>query len=147
MPRPGDNVPDSDPDHVPVPSAWLLISARDLSQPFLAQRRNFSSFSFFCSAAGRYVLRDLVDLMHRKRIVLPGYTYLQDLVRRALTFERHRISGALSELIRDDDMRLVARLLKDDQGLHAIGFTMRDLPSISLTIQEQTQCTHQNRTT
>ncbi|MDA0681538.1 MAG: Tn3 family transposase [Proteobacteria bacterium] len=67
-----------------------------------------------------YVLRDLVDHMRQTRIVLPGYTYLQDLVRRALTFERHRISGALNELISDDDMRLLARLLKDDKGLHAI---------------------------
>ena len=58
--------------------------------------------------------------MRQTRIVLPGYTYLQDLVRRALTFERHRISGALSELISDDDMRLLARLLQDDKGLHAI---------------------------
>lgn len=32
-----------------------------------------------------YVLRDLVDHMRHKRIVLPGYTYLQNLVRRALT--------------------------------------------------------------
>ena len=35
-----------------------------------------------------YVLRDLVDYLRQQRIVLPGYTYLQDVVRRALAFER-----------------------------------------------------------
>ena len=58
--------------------------------------------------------------MRNKRIVLPGYTYLQDLVRRALSFERHRLSGALFELIADKDMLLLDRLLRDEDGLHAI---------------------------
>jgi hypothetical protein len=35
-----------------------------------------------------YVLRELVDLLRRERIVLPGYTILQNMVRGALVFER-----------------------------------------------------------
>jgi len=67
-----------------------------------------------------YVLRDLVDHMRQNRIIMPGYTYLQDLVRRALAFERHRLSGALSALITDEDRLLLDFVLKDDSGLHAI---------------------------
>ena len=67
-----------------------------------------------------YVLRDLVDHMRQNRIVMPGYTYLQDLVRRALAFERHRLSGALSALITEEDRLLLDLLLRDDNGLHAI---------------------------
>jgi hypothetical protein len=44
-----------------------------------------------------YVLRELVDLLHRERAVLPGYTFLQDLVHGALAFERKRLAGALPD--------------------------------------------------
>jgi len=60
-----------------------------------------------------FVLRELVDSMRLNRIVLPGYTYLQDVVRRALAFERHRLSGALIQLIAVDDIQLLDRLLED----------------------------------
>lgn len=45
-----------------------------------------------------YVLRDLVDYLRQSRTVLPGYTYLQDVVRRALAFERIRVSDALNSV-------------------------------------------------
>ena len=67
-----------------------------------------------------YVLRDLVDHLRRQRIVLPGYTYLQDVVRRALAFERHRLSDALSEAMTPTDVELLDHLLADDDGLHSV---------------------------
>lgn len=67
-----------------------------------------------------YVLRVLVDRLRHQRLVLPGYTYLQDVVRRALLFERDRLSEALSKSMTRDDKRLLDRLLGDDDGLHAV---------------------------
>lgn len=67
-----------------------------------------------------YVLRDLVDRLRQQRIVLPGYTYLQDVVRRALLFERDRLSDALATAMSREDRRLLDALLRDDGGLHAI---------------------------
>ena len=67
-----------------------------------------------------YVLRELVDLLRRERVVLPGYTFLQDLVREALAFERKRLAGALEGLMSDEDARSIDRLLADDEGLHQI---------------------------
>ncbi len=67
-----------------------------------------------------YVLRELVDLLRQKRIVLPGYTFLQDVVRETLTFERKRLTGALSGLIGEEDAASLDRLLVNDEGLHAI---------------------------
>ena len=64
-----------------------------------------------------FVLRELADFMRLNRIVLPGYTYLQDVVRRALAFERHRLSDALIELIAVDVTQLLDRLLEDDDGV------------------------------
>jgi TnpA family transposase len=67
-----------------------------------------------------YVLRELVDLLRRERIVLPGYTYLQDLVREALAFERKRLAGALEGLMSAEQAKSIDRLLADDEGLHQI---------------------------
>jgi len=67
-----------------------------------------------------YVLRELVDLLRRERVVLPGYTFLQDLVREALAFERKRLAGALEGLIDAEDAKSLDRLLADDAGLHQI---------------------------
>lgn len=67
-----------------------------------------------------YVLRDLVDYLRQRRIVLPGYSHLQDVVRRALSFERSRLAEALNSLLTLDDTKCLDRLLLDDDGLYAI---------------------------
>lgn len=67
-----------------------------------------------------FVLRDLVDQLRQQRIVLAGYTYLQDVVRRALVFERDWLSDALSRALSADDRRRLDVLLRDHDGLHAI---------------------------
>jgi hypothetical protein len=67
-----------------------------------------------------YVLRELVDLLRRERVVLPGYTFLQDVVRGALAVERKRLAGTLEGWIDEDDAESLEHLLADDEGLHAI---------------------------
>ena len=67
-----------------------------------------------------YVLRELVGLLRRERVVLPGDTFLQDLVRGALAFERKRLAGALEGLIDAEDAKSLERLLADDEGVHQI---------------------------
>jgi hypothetical protein len=67
-----------------------------------------------------YVLRELVDLLRQRRIVLPGYTFLQDVVRSALGFERQRLADVLTGLLGKEDAAALDRLLKDGEGLHAI---------------------------
>jgi hypothetical protein len=66
------------------------------------------------------VLRDLTDYICHRRIILPGYTYLQDVVRRALSFERKRLSEALKQFITLGDEAMLDALLSDDDGLHAV---------------------------
>lgn len=67
-----------------------------------------------------YVLRDLVDRLRQQRIVLPGYTYLQDVVRRALLFERDRLSETLAKSMTREDKHVLDKLLRDDNGIHAV---------------------------
>jgi TnpA family transposase len=72
------------------------------------------------SSRSVYLLRELVDLLRRDRVALPGYTFLQDSVRGALALERKRRAGALEELVGEDDAIFLDRLLADDEGLHQI---------------------------
>jgi hypothetical protein len=66
------------------------------------------------------VLRELVDLLRRERVGLPGYTFLEDMVREALAFERKRSAGALEGLIDAEDAKSLDRFHADDAGLHQI---------------------------
>ncbi len=67
-----------------------------------------------------YILRELVDLLRRERVVLPGYTILQNSVRAALVFERKRLTGVLDGLIEVEDAKSLDRFLADDEGLHQL---------------------------
>ena len=67
-----------------------------------------------------YVLRDLLSYLQRQRIALPGYSLLQDTVRRALSVERKRLSGALVDAMTTDDIALLGTLLSDDSGVHTL---------------------------
>ena len=53
-----------------------------------------------------------------RRYRVPGYTFLQGLVREALAFERKRLARALEGLIDAEDVKSLDRLLADDAGLH-----------------------------
>jgi hypothetical protein len=67
-----------------------------------------------------YIMRDLVDFLRRERIVLPGYTTLQDIVRGALTIERQRLGDVLERTISTDEEVLLGGLFTTTDGLHAV---------------------------
>lgn len=67
-----------------------------------------------------YVMRDLIDYLRRERIVLPGYTTLQDIVRSALSAERHRLAVALDGAITAEEEVSLTELFANDAGLHAV---------------------------
>jgi hypothetical protein len=67
-----------------------------------------------------YIMRDLVDFLRRERIVLPGYTTLQDIVRSALTIERQRLGDVLQRTISTEEEVLLAGLFATTDGLHAV---------------------------
>ena len=67
-----------------------------------------------------YLLRELIDHLRQHRIVLPGYSFLQDVVSRALAFERRRMAEVLGELIDKNQAFMLDRLLSDHDGLYAI---------------------------
>ena len=67
-----------------------------------------------------YIMRDLIDFLRRERVVLPGYTTLQDIVRVALTTERQRLGDVLERTISSEEEALLNGLFASTDGLHAV---------------------------
>lgn len=67
-----------------------------------------------------YILREVLQYMESQRIVAPGYTYLQDLVARAGTSERSRITELLVQSLTPAAKELLDSLMHADEQIYRI---------------------------
>jgi TnpA family transposase len=67
-----------------------------------------------------YVLRVLLQYLEEQRIVVPGYSLLQETIGHALTQERTRLSVVLHEHLTLADRQALQGLLEDAPGLQAL---------------------------
>jgi len=67
-----------------------------------------------------YILREVLQYLATRRIVAPGYTFLQDLVSRVVTKERQRITHLLGQAITPDIEKRLQALLESDEGLYQL---------------------------
>lgn len=67
-----------------------------------------------------YILREALTHLTNQRIVAPGYTFLQDMVGRAVTGERQRITQLLNKALTSDVEKQLAALLEADEGMYRI---------------------------
>ena len=72
------------------------------------------------SAKPVYVFRELMHYMAEQCIVAPGYTYMQDTVGQALTYEQQRLTTILSQYLDQSAVANLNRLLQDSPGLYEI---------------------------
>lgn len=80
-----------------------------------------------------YVFRQLLLEIEARRLTLPGYSFLQDTVSRALTFEQNRLSTILKERLTPSDRETLNALLKDKSDLYHITHLKRDPRDFSVT--------------
>jgi hypothetical protein len=73
-----------------------------------------------------YIFREIMHELKEQRIVAPGYTFLQEAVGKALTFEQNRIVGILRYHLKPSDTDTLNGLLKDSSGLHEITYLKRE---------------------
>src|SRR6266849_3754004 len=66
------------------------------------------------------VFRELMQYMAEQRVVVPGYTFMQDTVGQALTHEQERLTTIVSQYLGPADIENLHRLLEDAPGLYAI---------------------------
>ncbi|MFC6280023.1 MULTISPECIES: Tn3 family transposase [Polaromonas] len=67
-----------------------------------------------------YILREVLQHLANRRTVAPGYTYLQDLVSRAVTGERKRITQLLDQALPAEVQLALDELLQADDGTYRI---------------------------
>jgi len=79
-----------------------------------------------------YVFRELLQYLTEQRIVMPGYTVLQDIVGTALTAEQTRLEAILRTCLEPGDCAALDRLLGAASGLHPLTQLKRDPKDFSL---------------
>lgn len=67
-----------------------------------------------------YILREALQHLAHQRVVIPGYTYLQDLVGRVVAGERKRITQLLDHALTPAVEEQLAALLRADEGMYRI---------------------------
>ena len=67
-----------------------------------------------------YLFRELMDTLTARRIVAPGYSFMQGLVGQALTYEQRRLVALVRQHLLPPDIEALNRLLEDSSGLYEI---------------------------
>ena len=72
-----------------------------------------------------YIFREIMHYLREERIVIPGYTFLQDTVGKALTYEQNRLISIVRHHLTSSDIEALKSLLSDSQGLYEITLLKR----------------------
>jgi Domain of unknown function (DUF4158) len=72
------------------------------------------------SAKPIYVFRELIHYLEGQRLVMPGYTSMQDIIGQALTQEQERLASLLSGYLSGSVKQRLNQLLGDAAGLYEI---------------------------
>jgi TnpA family transposase len=67
-----------------------------------------------------YVFRELMHYLAEQRLVLPGYSFMQDTVGKALTYEQHRLTTLVHQHLEQADIEAFQRLFDDTPGLYEV---------------------------
>lgn len=67
-----------------------------------------------------FVFRKLLNCLEEDRVVIPGYSLLQDTVGKALTYEQNRLTILMRDALTPCDREALKRLLENTAGLYEI---------------------------
>ena len=63
-----------------------------------------------------YIFRELMNYLAEQRIVAPGYSFIQDMISKALTDEQNRLIIIARNYLKYSDIEALKSLLHDSQG-------------------------------
>ena len=67
-----------------------------------------------------YIFRALLQYMTEQRLVAPGYSFMQDTVGQALTYEQERLTTLVAQALNRTNIEALHRLLDDAPGLYEL---------------------------
>lgn len=79
-----------------------------------------------------YVFRELVNYLTDRKIAIPGYTLMQDIVSQALTNEHNRLIKIVSDRLQTSELEAFERLLAESPGLYEITYLKQEPRNFSL---------------
>jgi hypothetical protein len=80
-----------------------------------------------------YIFRELIHYLAKQRIVMPGYSSLQDTVSRALSHEQARLIALVQAQLKPFDVEALQQLLADTEGLYEVTQLKREPKDFSVT--------------
>lgn len=79
-----------------------------------------------------FIFREVMNYLFEQRIVVPGYSFMQETVGKAITFEQNRLITMMHHHLRQPDIDALNQLLEDSQGLYEITQLKREPKDFSL---------------
>lgn len=73
-----------------------------------------------------FILRETLQHLKQHRIVLPAYTFLQDMVGRVVSAERRRVSDLLSNALTTEISRQLDAMLSADESMYQVNILKRE---------------------
>jgi len=79
-----------------------------------------------------YIFREIMHYLSEEHIVIPGYSFMQDTVAKALDYEQNRLISVVQSHLKPSDIQLLKSLISDSQGLYEITLLKREPKDFSL---------------
>ncbi|MDV3450590.1 Tn3 family transposase [Bacillus safensis] len=73
----------------------------------------------FCSKP-IYIFREIMNYLSKHRIVVPSYSFMQDMIGKVITHEQNRLIALMQNHLNPSDIEALKRLLEDSSGLYEI---------------------------
>ena len=107
---------------------WIadLFGYRPWAAEFLAQLAQQAAQTVRRDVMPGFVAAELIVWLNEHKIIRPGYTTLQELVSEALSAERRRLAGLLSEVLDESAKAALGRLLVRDDTLSQLAALKQD---------------------
>jgi hypothetical protein len=79
------------------------------------------------SANPVFIFRELIEFVYRKKMAIPGYTTLQDIISGALSSEQRRIKHILANELSLKEVKELLHLIKKSDGFYGVT-SLKKLP-------------------
>ena len=67
-----------------------------------------------------FIFREIMHYLYEQRIVVPGYSFMQETVGKSITYEQNRLITIMQNQLNQSDIEALKELLKDSPGLYEI---------------------------
>ena len=88
-----------------------------------------------------FIFRELINYLTNKRIVIPGYSFMQEIVGNAITYEQQRLIMIIQNQLSETDKQHLKELLYNSSGLYEITRIKHEPKDFSMNeIKREIEC-------